>query len=318
LFSLSGTVSYGLDIWGGERRQVEGQRAGVDAQRYTVAATYVILTSNVIDAIIAQAAYRDEIDVTKATVALLGEQVRIAKAQVVAGTSPYANVLTLQSQMASTEATLAPLEEKIDQAADLLAALTGKTPATWKQPIIALSDLQLPEELPLSVPSRLVRQRPDVLIAEAELHAANASIGVATAAMLPNVTLSAGYGTGNTVLGGLFDPAIDARDESAADYRQTVLGAFQQVADTLRGLGHDADALVAQKEAVDAAERAMGLLQANYQAGIATYLQMLVADIQYLQAKLGYVQVVAQRLQDTVALCVALGGGWWNVPASEG
>jgi outer membrane protein TolC len=147
------------------------------------------------------------------------------------------------------------------------------------------------------------------------------------------------------VLGGLFDPAsaawnvgagltqpifhggslyyqrkaaIDARDESAADYRQTVLGAFQQVADTLRGLGHDADALVAQKEAVDAAERAMGLLQANYQAGIATYLQMLVADIQYLQAKLGYVQVVAQRLQDTVALCVALGGGWWNVPASEG
>jgi NodT family efflux transporter outer membrane factor (OMF) lipoprotein len=342
LFSLSGTVSYSLDIWGGSRRQVEALGAGVDAQRYTFLATRVMLTSNVVNAVIAQAAYREEIDATRATLALLREQVRIAEAQASGGTAAYSTVLTLQSQVASTEATIPPLEEKIDQAADLLAALTGTTPATWKQPPVKLSDLQLPQDLPLSVPSQLVRQRPDVLIAEAQLHAANASIGVATAAMLPNLTLSAGYGVGNTSPGDLFSAgsvlwnvgagltqpifhggalyyqrkaAIDARDAVAAQYRQTVLAAFQQVADTLRGLSHDADALAAQTEAVETSEKAMLLVQANYQAGIATYLQVLVADEQYLQARTGYIQAIAQRLQDTVGIYVALGGGWWNVPA---
>jgi NodT family efflux transporter outer membrane factor (OMF) lipoprotein len=344
LFSLSGTVSYSLDVWGGQRRQVEALGAAVDAQRYTLAATYVMLTSNVVDAVIAQAAYQDEIVVTKATVTLLGEQVRIANAQASGGTTPYSTVLTLQSQLASTEATLPPLEEKIDQAADLLATLTGRTPANWKEPTLVLSDLRLPEDLPVSVPSQLVRQRPDVLVAEAELHGANATIGVATAAMLPNITLSAGGGANNTSLGDLLSSsspfwslgagvtqpifhggalyyqrkaAIDARDAVAAQYRQTVLGAFQQVADTLRGLGHDADTLTAQTEAVETAEKAMRLIQANYQAGIATYLQVLVSDDQYLTAKLGYVQAVAQRLQDTVALYVALGGGWWNAPGAS-
>jgi NodT family efflux transporter outer membrane factor (OMF) lipoprotein len=342
LFTLSGAVSYAVDVWGGERRQVEALSAGVDANRYSLAATYLMLTSNVVDSVIAQAAYRDEIDATKATLILLREQVRIAKAQATGGTVPFANVLSLESQAASTEAALPPLEEKIDQAADLLAALSGTTPATWKQPSLGLSDFQLPQDLPLTVPSQLVRQRPDVLVAEAELHAANAQIGVATAAMLPNLTLSAGYGVNNTVPGNLFSPAspfwslgagltqpvfhggtlsyqrraaIDARDAAAATYRQTVLAAFQQVGDTLRGLGHDADALNAQTEAVQTAARAMHLLQANYLAGIATYLQVLVADEQYLEARIGYVQAVAQRLQDTVALYVALGGGWWNAPA---
>jgi NodT family efflux transporter outer membrane factor (OMF) lipoprotein len=344
LFSLSGTVSYAIDIWGGERRQVEVLGAAVDAQRYSLAAAYVMLTSNVVDAVIARAAYRDEIDATKATLVLLGEQVRIANAQATSGTAPYSTVLTLQSQLASTEATLPPLEEKVDQAADLLAALAGRTPASWKEPALALSDLRLPEALPVSVPSQLVRQRPDVLVAEAELHGANANIGVATAAMVPNITLSGGAGVNSTALGsltsanspfwsvgaGLTQPifhggtlyyqrkaAVDARDAAAAQYRQTVLEAFEQVADTLRGLTHDADTLAAQTQAVDTAEKAMRLIQANYQSGIATYLQVLVADEQYLQAKLTYVQAVAQRLQDTVALYVALGGGWWTVAAAS-
>jgi NodT family efflux transporter outer membrane factor (OMF) lipoprotein len=183
-----------------------------------------------------------------------------------------------------------------------------------------------------------------VLIAEAELHAANANIGVATAAMLPNVTLSAGFGVNSTTLGNLFAPggaawnvaagltqpifrggtlyyqrkaAVDAREAAAAQYRQTVLAAFEQVADALRGLTHDADTVVAETEAVDTAEHAMRLMQANYQSGIATYLQVLVADGQYLQAKIGYVQAVAQRLQDTVMLYVALGGGFWTTPAAS-
>jgi NodT family efflux transporter outer membrane factor (OMF) lipoprotein len=341
LFSLSGTVSYSLDIWGGSRRQVEALGAQVEAQKYELAAAQVILASNVADAVIAQAAYREEIEATKATLALLQEQVRIANAQATGGTAPYSTVLTLESQVASTQATVPPLEEKIDQATDLLAALTGTTPARWQQPALALSDLKLPQDVPLTLPSQLVRQRPDVLVAEAELHAANATIGVATAAMLPNLTLSAGVGGNSAQPDTLFAPAalawnvgagltqpifhggalyyqrkaaIDARDAVAARYRQTVLAAFQQVSDTLRGLGHDADAVAAQTEAVETAEKAMLLIEANYQAGIATYLQVLVADQQYLQAKTGYVQAVAQRLQDTVAMYVALGGGWWNAP----
>jgi len=167
---------------------------------------------------------------------------------------------------------------------------------------------------------------------------------VATAAMLPNLTLSGGAGANNSALGSLLSSsspfwsvgagvtqpifhggtlyyqrkaAIDARDAAAAQYRQTVLAAFQQVADTLRGLTHDADTLTAQTEAVETAEKAMRLIQANYQSGIATYLQVLVADGQYLQAKIGFVQAVAQRLQDTVALYVALGGGWWDAPVGK-
>ncbi len=341
LFTLSGTVSYAVDLWGGERRHVEALRAGVDAQRHALAGAKLMLASNVVDAVVARAAYASEIDATRSILVVLREQVRIAGAQASGGTIPYANVLSLQSQLASTEATVPPLEARIDEADHLLAALGGATPATWRTPEVNLAELHLPEEVPLTVPSQLVRQRPDVLIAEEQLHAANANIGVATAAMLPNLTLSAGFGVNNTSAGdlfastspfwslgaGLLQPvfhggtleyqrraAVDARDAAAASYRQTVLAAFQQVADTLRGLSHDADQLAAEREAVDAARSGLALTQANYQAGIGTYVQVLVADTQYLQAETAYLDVVARRLQDTVALYVALGGGWEPLP----
>jgi NodT family efflux transporter outer membrane factor (OMF) lipoprotein len=345
LFSLSGTVSYAVDIWGGERRQVEQLRAAVDAQWYALAAADVMIASNVADAVIAQAAYRAEVDATEATLVVLREQERITRAQAEAGTVPYSNVLSVQSQLASTEAIIPALEDKADQASHLLAALLGTTSASWQPPRVALEDLQLPEDLPLTVPSQLVRQRPDILVSEAQLHAANAGIGIATAAMLPNLTLSASYGFGNTSPGNLLDAsstlwslgagltqpvfhggtlyyqrkaAVEARNAAAAQYQQTVLAAFEQVADTLRGLEHDAEVLAAQRVAVETAEKAVRLLEANYQAGIATYLQVLAADSQYLQARIAYVEAVAQRLQDTVALYVALGGGWWNAPLSSG
>jgi NodT family efflux transporter outer membrane factor (OMF) lipoprotein len=346
LFTVSANVSYALDIWGGQRRQLEALRAQVDDERYALAGTYIMLSGNVVNAVIAQAGYRAEIDATLASIALQKEQLRITQAQAQGGTVPYSNVLTIQSQIASTEATLPPLEQKIDQAADLLAALAGQAPADWKQPRIALTDLTLPRDLPISLPSDLVRQRPDILQAEAVVHAANANIGMATAAMLPNLTLSAGYGIGATSSGsgplwnvgaGLTEPvfqagtlwyqrkaAMDAHDASLAGYRQTVLAAFEQVADTLRGLQHDAETVRAQTEAVTTAEGAMQLIQANYAAGISNYLQVLIADGQYLLARIGYVQSVTQRLQDTVALYVALGGGWWSAtsmadaPAAKG
>lgn len=341
LVTLSGTVSYTVDVWGGARRQTEVLRAAVDSQRYALDAARVMLTSNVVNAVVAQAAYRAEIDATRGMLVLLQEQARIASAQAAAGTAPYANVLGIRAQVASTAATLPALEQKIDQAADLLAALTATMPAAWDQPPVRLSDLHVPPDVPLSLPSQLVRQRPDVLIAEEELRAANAGIGVATAAMLPNITLTGGAGVGGSSVGDLFGPgaafwnvgagllapvfhggalhyqrraAIDARDAAAAAYRQSVLAAFEQVADTLAALSHDADAVAAQSEAVETAEEAMRLVQANYQAGLATYVQVIVADVQYLQAKIAQVQATAQRLQDTVALYVALGGGWWRAP----
>ncbi len=344
LFTLSGTVSYAIDLWGGERRQVEVLQTAVEAQRDALAGTQVMLASNVVDAVIAQTAYRAEIDATKATVLLLREQERISEAQAGAGTVPYANVLSIESQAASTEALLPPLAQKVDQASDLLAELSGETPASWTESGLTLADLVLPADLPVSLPSQLVRQRADILIAEAELHAANASIGVATAAMFPNITLSASYGSNTTTgLGDLFgagtafwsvgagvtqpvfhegalyhqqQAAIAARDAASAEYRATVLTAFEQVADTLRGLEHDAQAVAAQARALEAAEKALRLVQANYQAGVGTYLQVLNSDVLYLQAKLGSVEATAQRLQDTVALFVALGGGWWNAPST--
>ncbi len=345
LFTLSGSVSYTLDAWGGQRRTVEGLRAQVEAQRYTVIGAYLILSGNVVNTLIASAAYRAEIDATKELIALEEEQVRLTDAQAQAGTVAYASALSLKSQVASTRATLPPLQEKVEQAEHLVAALTGRMPVEWRPPAIALEEFKLPGAIPLSLPSELVRQRPDILVAEAQLHSVTAQIGVATAAMLPNLTLSGSYGANNTSAADLFSSgsvfwsvaaalaqpifkggalwyqrkaAADARDAGLASYRQTVLSAFAQVADSLRALEYDAETLNADSEAYQAAEAAFHLVQINYQSGLANYLQVLTANTQYLQSRIGFVQAEAQRLQDTVALFVALGGGWWNAskPAS--
>jgi NodT family efflux transporter outer membrane factor (OMF) lipoprotein len=339
LFTLSASVSYALDVWGGQRRAVEGLRAQLDAQRYTVVGATLMLSGNVVNTIVAAAAYRAELEATKEIIALEDEQVRLGEAQAQAGTIPYANVLSLRSQAASTRATVPALEEKIDQAEHLIATLTGRTPAEWTPPQIALDELALPSEVPLSLPAELVRQRPDILVAEAQLHVATSQIGVATAAMLPSLTLTGSIGANNTTATNLFSSgslfwnmaagltqpifrggalwyerksAMDARDEALATYRQAVLSAFAQIADSLRAIAHDTDALDAETEALDAAESAFHLVQINYDSGLANYLQVLTADAQFLQSRLDFVRAKAQRIQDTVALFVALGGGWWN------
>jgi NodT family efflux transporter outer membrane factor (OMF) lipoprotein len=337
LFTLSTTVSYAVDVFGGERRAVESLQAQVDFQHYTVLATYLTLSGNVVNAVIAQAAYGAQIQATEEFISLEQEQLRITATQAQAGTVPYANVLSIQSQLAATEATLPPLQQKLNQTDHLLATLVGRAPAEWRLPPVGLTDLTLPRDLPVTLPSELVRQRPDILAVEAELHSASAEIGVATAALFPSLLLSGTYGTNNTALPDLFTSnsglwsvganlsaplfhggtlwfqrkaAIEGYQQSLANYRQTVLSAFAQVADTLRALEHDAETLQAQSQALEAAEGALRLVQVNYQAGIVDYVQVLLADGQYHQAKLGYLQALAQRFQDTVALFVALGGGW--------
>lgn len=342
LFSLSGTVGYTLDVFGGERRAVEALGAQADVQDATERATYLTLVSNVVDTEIAAAAYRAEIDATRQLIAIETDQVALAKVQYRAGTVPYSNVLGIETQLESYEASIPALEQKVVQADDLLAVLAGHAPAEWRAPDVALSDLTLPADLPVSLPSALVRQRPDILVAEANAHNASAEIGVATAAMLPNITLSGGYGANSTAMSTLFagsgntwslgadiaqpifeggtlwfkrKAAIDTYNQSMALYRQTVLGAFEQVADTLRALDHDAGVLAADERAEKTAAEALHLVQANYKAGIATYLDVINADAQYHQAAIARLQAEAVRYQDTVALYVALGGGWWNGPA---
>lgn len=339
LYTLQASVSYALDVFGGERRAVESLQAQVDFQRYAFLGTYLALSGNIVNTLIAQAAYREQIKATDQIIGIEKEQVGIAESQSQAGTVPYSNVLSLRSQLVAAEATLPLLRQKLSQADHLLATLAGRAPAEWVPPQITLADITLPGNLPLSLPSELVRQRPDILAAEAQLHSASANIGVATAAMFPNFTLSGAYGWSNNSLSNLVkntssiwnlgadvaapifhggtlwfkrEAAIEAYHQSLANYRQTVLSAFEQVADTLRALENDAEALKSQSEALSTAEETVRLLQANYQSGTAGYLQMLVADAQYSQAKIGYLQALAQRLQDTVALFVALGGGWWN------
>ncbi len=282
LFTLSTTVSYALDLWGGERRHVEGLAAQADAQRHALAAARLTLAANVVNTMIARAAYADEIALTRELIALTDEQIRLTRAQVSAGTSAYTAVLALQAARASLDASLPALEQKTGEADDLLATLAGRYPAEHVPPQVSLAAIALPARLPRTVPSELVRRRPDILQAEAVLHAASANIGVASAALFPSVTLSASGGFDATRASALFGPAgrawsvgasitaplfhggalwyqrkaaVDAFDESNAAYRQTVLSAFAQVADTLRALDHDATALDAQARAMRGGSR---------------------------------------------------------------
>jgi NodT family efflux transporter outer membrane factor (OMF) lipoprotein len=337
LFTLSASVSYALDVFGGERRAVEGLQAQEDLQRYQLQAAYLSLSANIVNTLIARSAYVEQIETSEQIVSALREQARIAAVQAQAGTAPYADVLSLDSALASFEAALPSLRQKVDAADDLLATLVGKTPAEWRSPTLHLSDLRLPVDVPAGLPSRLVAQRPDILESEATLHGASANIGVATAAMLPSITLTGGYGVNSIQSGQLFSAssgfwsaaagvttpvfeggtlwfhrrsAIEQYHQAEADYRQTVLAAFAQVADTLRALQHDAEALEAQSRQLDATKQAWQLVKANYTAGTVNYLAVLVAELQYRQAVIAYVQDKALRLQDTVALFAALGGGW--------
>jgi NodT family efflux transporter outer membrane factor (OMF) lipoprotein len=339
LVTLSGSIGFPLDLFGAERRTVEGLGALVDVQGEARQAAYLTLTANVVNACIARAGYQAQIRSTEALIALETEQLGGIEAQVRAGTAPYANLLSQRSLIAVNRALLAPLRQRAAQAEHLIAQLQGDLPAQSTPPSIALDSLALPTDIPLGVPSELVRRRPDVLAAEAQLHAASANVGVATAAEYPSFTLDASYGAAGSSLSRLFgaggrfwsigpslsaplfhggtlraqrQAAVDAFGAARANYRQTVLAAFAQVADVLQALEHDAQALQAEAESEQDARESLALLQASYRAGVAAYVDVLTADAQYHSASIGTLQAATQRHQDTVALFVALGGGWWN------
>jgi NodT family efflux transporter outer membrane factor (OMF) lipoprotein len=337
LTTLSASVNYTLDVFGGQRRAVEGLSAQVDQQRALTLGTYMILSGNIVNTAFAIAAYRAELDEVEQLIALEKDQAGIADKQYQAGLTVYASVLALRNQLDALEATLPPIRQKLIQSEHLLATLLGKTPAEWEPPTIMLYDIPIPDRLPLTLPSELVRRRPDILAAEAQMHQASAAIGVATAAMFPGFTLNSSYGRTSSVMNSLLDQknsiwglgasvtaslldggtlaskrraAIDAYKQSEANYRQTVLAAFAQVADVIRALEHDAELAQIEAQAIKDTRLSLDLVQANYKTGLVNYLQVILADIQYHQARLGYLQARTQQLQDTTALFIALGGGW--------
>jgi NodT family efflux transporter outer membrane factor (OMF) lipoprotein len=345
VLTISGTISYAIDIFGGQRRQVEGLQAQADDQANLVAAATVTLTANVVDTCIARAAYADERRFTLRLIELQTQVLQATEAQVQAGTASGAILFSIRSLIAANQALLAPLDQQLSHSEHLLAILQGDLPARAVLMDIELGALVLPEALPVSLPSDFVRQRPDILSAEAQLHAASAAIGVATAQMFPSFSLSATYGVTGPTLGSvtsgmgtfwsigpavtipLFQggtlwygrkAAVDAYGQAQALYRQTVLAAFAQVADCLAAVAHDADALQAQVTVRQAANDGLAVARANFQAGLIAYLEVMNADIAFQTASIAYVQALAQRHQDTVALYAALGGGWWNQdPSSE-
>jgi NodT family efflux transporter outer membrane factor (OMF) lipoprotein len=338
LTTLLASVSYALDIFGGERRITESLESQVDIQRSMLVGVYLALSGNLVNTTIAMAAYQEEIKHTEQIIKLLKEQIIIVEKQNRAGTVSYDAVLNLQNQLASLEANLPPLRQRLSQSEHLLATLCGYAPSEWEPLQFSIAELSLPKSLPLSLPSQLVRQRPDILAAEAGLHVANANIGVATAAQFPSFTLNGSYGQSTGSVNKLFgsntgfwslgaditaplfnggalsskkEAAIDSYKQNLAIYRQVVLAAFAQVADAVKALEYDAQVILAQSKSVENSEQSLHLAQINYQTGRINYLQVLSADIQSHQAKLNYMRAEAQRLQDTTALFVALGGGWW-------
>lgn len=342
LYTPQLSVSYVLDIWGANRRQVESLQAEADYQRFQLEATYLTLAANVAVDAIQEANLRGQIAATERLVQLQHDLTGRVERQQALGTASELDLLAQQSAEAQTAATLPPLQKQLAQTRDALTALLGRMPAEEPDETFLLAELTLPRDLPLSLPSKLVEQRPDIRSAEELLHAATAQVGVAVAAMLPNVTLSAGVGTSATQASQLFQPgngfwnvvgsldqtvfdagallhkrraADAAMDQAAAEYRETVITAFQNVADGLHALRTDADALKASAEADRAAKKTFDLASRQRQLGAISYVALLNAEQVYRQAELALVQAQANRYADTVGLFQALGGGWWNRPS---
>ena len=333
------SVAYAPDVFGGTRRQIESLAAQAEYQRYELEATYLTLTSNIVVAAITEASLRGQIEATEQIIKAEQDQLSVVRAQLAAGGASLADVLTQEAQLAQTRSSLPPLRKQLAQARDQLVALLGGFPNEDLGVQFILSDLQLPEDLPVSLPSQLVEQRPDVRAAEAQFHAASANLGVAIANQLPQFNISAAIGTASpgftnflnpvsgiwSIAGGvtqtLFDAgallhkkraAAAALDQAAAQYRSTVVKAFQNVADTLRALQLDAETLREQAAAERASRASLALARDQYAVGAISYLTLLNADRTWQQARISLVRAEAARLSDTAALFQALGGGWWH------
>jgi NodT family efflux transporter outer membrane factor (OMF) lipoprotein len=333
------TVGFVPDVFGSNRRQVESLAAQAEAQRFALEATYITLASNVAAAAIQEASLRAQLQATRQIIADNTKSLQVLRDQFRLGLAMRIDVAAQEAALAQAKAALPPLQKQFEQTRDLIRALVGNLPNEDVAETFDLDALQLPQELPLSLPGKLIEQRPDVRAAEAQLHSVNAQVGVAVAAMLPQFSITGSVG-GNAdelpwlfrsggsfwnLVGDVSQPvfhggtllhqkraAEHALKQAAAQYRSTVITAYQNVADSLHATLSDADALAADREAEKAAKVTLDLTQRQMEVGYVNYLTLLSAEAAYQQALLNRVQAQGARFSDTVALFQALGGGWWN------
>jgi NodT family efflux transporter outer membrane factor (OMF) lipoprotein len=333
------TVGFVPDVFGANRRQVESLAAQRDAQRFALEATYITLASNVVAAAIQEASLRAQIEATRRIIAAEEKSLQILRDQLQLGFAMRIDVAAQEAALGQAKMLLPPLQKQLEQTRDLIRALAGNLPNQDVAETFELDALELPPELPLSLPAKLIEQRPDVRAAEAQLHAANAQVGVAVAAMLPQFSITGNVG-GNadqfawmfrsggpfwTMVGGVTQPLFEggtllhreraakaALRQAAAQYQTTVITAYQNVADTLHASISDADALAADVDAENSSKVTYDLTRRQLEAGYANYLALLSAETACNQALLTRIQAQATRYGDTIALFQALGGGWWN------
>jgi NodT family efflux transporter outer membrane factor (OMF) lipoprotein len=341
LYTAQLSVSYMPDVFGATRRAVEAAKAQDDQTRFQLEATYLTLTSNVVVTAITEASLRGQVAATQRLLDLQHQITERVRKQRTVGTASNLDVLNQEAAEAQTAATLPPLQKQLGQTRDQLTALLGKLPSEEPADTFQLEDLTLPGDLPVTLPSKLVEQRPDIRQAEENLHYASAEAGVAIADMLPQFAITGNWGStalnasdlfktgtgfwdiGASLTQTLFDAgallhkhrAADAAlDQAGAQYRAAVILACQNVADTLRALQSDADALKANAEAARAAQSAFDLARKQLDLGTVSFVAVMNAETTYQQAELTLVQAQGNRYSDTAGLFQALGGGWWNRP----
>jgi NodT family efflux transporter outer membrane factor (OMF) lipoprotein len=343
LYDASVNVSYVFDFFGGSRRQVEAMRALEQYQNFQLEAAYLTLTANIVTTAVREASLRAQLSATKEISSMQEKQLDIMVKQFNEGATSLTEVLTQRTLLAQIQATVPQLEKQIDSSRHLLAVLTGVMPGPSTSPSeipeFNLEEFTLPEKLPVSVPALLVRHRPDIRAQEALMHQSSALIGVADAGLLPSISITGNESwesnTTNSLISndnntweyiiGLQQPifhggaitakrraALAAYDEAAAQYRQTVLIAFENVADSLRALEKDTATLAAQTQARDSANKSLEVVGKQFTLGAVSYPILLIAQQQYQQAEVNFVQAQAALFADTAALFQALGGGWWN------
>lgn len=344
VFDASLNVSYKIDLFGASRRQLEALRAETEYQRWELDAAELTLADNVVTTAVNIASLHAQIGALTDIITSEQDQLKVVQRQFDAGAASRSDLLAQKTQVAENQAQLPALEKQLAQAQHRLAVLAGRTPDDTAVPDFTLDELSLPSDLPLSVPAKLVRQRPDVLAAEALLHQSTAQLGVATANMYPQLNLTGSIGSETTTASQLFKSGSAAwniggsllqplfhggellyakraaradLDRATAVYREAVLSALQDVADTLRALEADARTLQADLVTETDAQDTLNMTKLQYKVGGVSYLQLLNAERVYLQARQNRVQAEAARYADTAALFQALGGGWWNRQGNE-
>ena len=339
LYNASVSVSYGIDLFGIARRGLESVEAQQEFERFQLESAYLTLTSNVVTTAVQEASLRAQIAATREIIDAEGQQLDMLQKQYSVGGVSQSSVLAQKTALAQTRANLPLLEKQLAQIRNQLAALAGYFPSENGVAAFDLEMLQLPKELPVSLPSKLVEQRPDIRAAESQLHAASAQIGVATANMFPQLTLTGNAGSVANSAGSLFTAgagiwsvgaglvqpifhggtllhqrraAVAAYDAAAAQYRSVVLSAFKDVANVLDALQSDNNIFQARMSAAQSAADSLDITRKQYQIGAASYLALLNAQQAYQQTRIALTQARATRYADTAALFQSLGGGWWN------